>query len=214
MAKTDLREQLLNVRKAHRLLKEYQQAMLEIVFKISDDLNLPIIGGNAPFSWHLRSTRKDEYVDFSIRREMWAWDYLPSYLFEYYFGEHEIEGNKRFSLSVFQVSDTGFKNTENRLELNDFQGVEAASSCLVFLLELKYKENGGWLWNRDNHLDLLTEAIKEGEFGGELEKGRLLYMRVPLEHFSSAEAFKITMDKFRTLVKEKFDFELPKGQAE
>lgn len=80
---------------------------------------------------------------------MWAWDFLYSYLFEYYLGEKEIEGGDSIALSVVQYSDTGFfenSNNDDRTDIASFAAEEESASKLLFIIERKPKD-AEWVWN-------------------------------------------------------------------
>lgn len=57
---------------------------------------------------------------------MWMWDFLYSYMFEFYLGEINLDNEDICALSVIQYSDTGFfeKEENNRIDVNSFADKE------------------------------------------------------------------------------------------
>ena len=108
--KVELQETLCDVRNAFRLIKEYQERMLGIVSYIKQAYSMPEFAGIKHFCDTIHS-KKSSYAKLSIRKEMWALDFLYSYEFEYYFGQNSLvrDGvNMKYAISILQVSDTGF----------------------------------------------------------------------------------------------------------
>ena len=54
---------------------------------------------------------------------MWAWDYLYSYLFEYYIYSDTLDDDSGIMLSVVQYTDTGFfdSETDDKLDIANFE---------------------------------------------------------------------------------------------
>jgi len=106
---------LTDVRKAYRLLYQYQKRVLDVVYYIREKYNMPEFVGAKRFSDPIGKTRrcKEEYetVDLKIFRDMWAWDFLYSYEFEYYLGCRNTT-NRQISISVLQISDSGFYESD------------------------------------------------------------------------------------------------------
>ena len=142
----ELSEALCNVRKAHRIIYSYQQRMLSLMKFISAKLNfVNKFMGVKHFSNDIYKKR-DGYLE--IHENMWAWDFLYSYVFEYYLGEQEIEGGDGIAISVVQFSDTGFfdSNSNNKTDVSTFAPEEKSASKLLFIIERKPKTSD-WLWN-------------------------------------------------------------------
>ncbi|MBE7646761.1 hypothetical protein F7644_12300 [Tenacibaculum finnmarkense genomovar ulcerans] len=148
--KEDLKQTLLNVRKSHRLIKEYQERMLNLVFYIKEQFMMSQIRGERRFCASL-STYKSGYGKLKVWKEMWGWDFLYSYEFEYYFGIDSTRINgKEFSLSIFQISDTGHYKGKNidGANIKEFASSEDSESLLMFVFEIKKTEES-WLWENE-----------------------------------------------------------------
>lgn len=95
-----IKEALCDVRKAHRIIYAYQNRMMGIVRFIGKKLDFP---GCEVYKWYSNVAPK------RIDSETWAWDFIYSYLLEYYLGvKSSADDSSEYALSVIQYSDTGF----------------------------------------------------------------------------------------------------------
>lgn len=134
-----------DVRKAHRLIYSYQQRMLDLIYFIKSKLDFPLFLAEKRFSNDIYKKRNGYLL---LPDNMWAWDFLYSYMFEYYLGEITLDNEDICALSVIQYSDTGFfeKEDNSRMDLNSFADEEESGSKLLFILEIKPKRKN-WIWN-------------------------------------------------------------------
>lgn len=134
-----------DVRKAHRLIYSYQQRMLDLIYFIKSKLDFPSFLAEKRFSNDIYKKRNGYLL---LPDNMWAWDFLYSYMFEYYLGEVNLDNEDICALSVIQYSDTGFfeKEENNRMDVNSFADEEESGSKLLFILEIKPKRKN-WIWN-------------------------------------------------------------------
>lgn len=144
---TNFNRALIDVRRAHRLIYAYQRRMLDLAYYIKNRLNFPEFQGGKLFSHSIRNKRNGYQHIF---HEMWAWDFIYSYVYEYNFGEIELVHGSLCSLSLVQYSDTGyFDIDEDNLETNldSFLEPEKSNSKLLFYLEVKLKSAKDWKWD-------------------------------------------------------------------
>lgn len=143
----EFNEAMCDVRKAHRLIYSYQQRMLDLAYFIKSKLDFPLFLAVKGFSEDINKKR-DGYL--SINPNMWAWDFLYSYMLEYYIGEVELDNGDECAVSVIQYSDTGFfeKEDNNRTDTKSFADEEESGSKLLFILETK-PEGKDWIWNTE-----------------------------------------------------------------
>lgn len=148
-----IKNALTNVRGAFRTLAYYQKSMLSIVNYIKNRsvIKDSRIYGAKRFSQPIGKCQLKEDYDarLNIFPDMWSWDFLYGYMFEYYLGTHELstkEGNKEVSISIIQVSDDGFiiSQTENKLrtDLEGFNSIERSNSWLIICIGYGY----GWYY--------------------------------------------------------------------
>jgi hypothetical protein len=142
-----LKEAFCEVRKAHRLIYEYQRRMQDLTWFIKNKLGFPDYKGYKKYSNTL-SPRN------TINYDYWSWDWIYTYVYEYYLGEVTTENNDNsWRLSVIQISDTGFyKNRKQgavQTKINSYAPVEDSDSKLLFYLSLAPKETKDYDWNTD-----------------------------------------------------------------
>lgn len=111
----ELDNAFVDVRTAFRLLARYQSRVLDIVGYIREHTPFTDMWGRRLFCRTIgtRKARNEaekgitEYANLAVWSDMWSWDFLYNYLFEYYFGQVKIQ-RKIVEMSVIQVSDDGF----------------------------------------------------------------------------------------------------------
>ena len=222
----NLSNALLDVRRAHRILYAYQRRMLDLVHFIQSKLDMPKFRGFKHFSNPIYGRSKG-HSRLNIWHNMWAWDYLYSYLFEYYLGKKET-GDKRhdYKLSLIQYSDTGYFDKEEeeeatraetkktfkpeedpRLELEKFKPEEESGSKLLFFLE--YNPKGSeWAWKDGPYLRRIILDKKVGSKGHTKEVrsttsgGKQILCSFPLERFINMEATLKVLREFRSYCQE------------
>ena len=205
----NLSKALLDVRRAHRILYAYQRRMLDLVHFIQSKLDMPMedLCGFKHFSRPIR-----QYKGYlRIWHDMWAWDYLYSYLFEYYLGEKETDNGGAYALSLIQYSDTGYFDQEEkeegtRLELEKFKPEEESSSKLLFFLEYKRKDSK-WEWGNGTSLEKIVLDKKVGSKKHEKEVRNIegvtqILYPVSLEEFINIEATLEVLREFRSYCQE------------
>lgn len=97
---SDIAKALLDVRKAYRLLHNYQRAALDAARYIGNRLGFPYEGGYPRFTSCSPGDGKG-WLGLS------AWDWLNLYFYEFHFMKEEGEG-KHIHFSILLYSDTGY----------------------------------------------------------------------------------------------------------
>ena len=147
----------LNVRKAYRLLHDYQRMVLDGVRFIDAQLDIRYNGGWTRFS--------DEDVRSGYTKlDQSSWDWLPMMWYEFHFVK-AIE-NEWLNLSLFVFSDTGWIDGDERVfDIDDWSAYVPAnhsSSKFIFIL----RKTNTWRENlpfMDNKVQM-RNFIKEGGF--------------------------------------------------
>jgi len=133
--KDKLKEVFLNVRKAYRLLFEYQTKVLNLAKYIGDYFSYSYIGGWPLFSDACPKPGKG-YLD------NWSWDWLNMYAYAFYFGSKQIKDEK-VSFEIRIYSDTGFYDSPysetDKIKIETFENVENSKTKLVLIAS-----NLGW----------------------------------------------------------------------
>lgn len=145
----------VDVRNAFRLLNRFQKRILHIVSYIREQTAYTDMWGKKNwFSDEIgkrRNSPDPEYAKLSVHKDMWGWDFLYGYIFEYYFGRQRIS-KKHVEMSIFQISDDGFfissQDKKHMTNVASFEVAESSHSYLVLLVTVfttKYSE----LWLSD-----------------------------------------------------------------
>ncbi len=157
----------LNVRKAYRLLHDYQQMVIDAVRYISGQLDIKANGGVARFGGDAKAGYRYLHTP--------SWDWLPMMCWEFHFVK-EIGENQYLSLSLFVVSDTGFyegqKETPSKEDVASFAPADHSSTRLAFMLRPGHFENLPFMQNRETmgrffNEGLLPADLKAKGFVGE-----------------------------------------------
>lgn len=198
---------LQDVRRAHRILYVYQRRMLDLVHFIQGKLDMPVkdLCGIKHFSKPIYG-RSIGHTPLNIWPTMWAWDYLYSYLFEYYLGEKEA-GDKlhNYKLSLIQYSDTGYfdQDGQKRGRISEFGSEEESSSKLLFFLEYKSKDSE-WEWKDGSYMERIVlnkEVGSKKHTKGVITIGvkhKQILCSFPLERFINMEATLEVLREFRS----------------
>ena len=189
---TNLTDALEEVRKAHRLIHSFQERMLSLMRYIQTKLDFPNYLGVKHFSNPIGVYSRGNYQDYlKVYSDMWAWDFLYSYVFEYYLGEGSFENDDLFSLSIIQYADTGYFENENEDKNMPslFAPTKESTSKLLFILEVKPKKTKEWIWNI-GELAMTKEYASKNHTQDVITypKGnkQLLYS-IPLDQFANEE---------------------------
>ncbi len=179
---------LADVRKSYRLLYHYQERVRSLVKYISDKLGFGYVDGNALFSHPWNPGRKDNL-------QLWAWDFLPMYYFEFHLGAIETnDGEVR--ASIFLQSDTGFfdSDKDNKLKPEDFSSIESSQTRLIFVV-------GKNDWNYQDFHSCSKEILKRKKEGPIMVKGKgdsyTIAKAYNLIQFANAELTDKTIDDFK-----------------
>lgn len=155
----ELKQTLCNVRIAHRIIHDYQQRMLDLVKFIATKLDFSLCEGHKYFSDDITKKRNQ---NLNIRENMWAWDFLYSYVFEYYLGDMELDDGSSIAMSIIQYSDTGYYDNSDgdRQNLETFVKEEESISKLLFIIERVPKKKK-WVWDIDKIVENKEYASKK-----------------------------------------------------
>lgn len=188
---TNLKDALIEVRKAHRLVESFQERMLSLVNFIATRLDFHTMEGVKHFSNPVYPYKDGMHLKVNPRH--WAWDFLYPYLFEYYVGEMKLDDGSQIMLSIIQYADTGFFENENedRTLLSSFAPEDKSGSKLLFFMERQpkackplwgdYKYTEQFVLNKDYGSIQHKETVLEPKGPG---KNQILLYSIPLERFA------------------------------
>lgn len=215
-----IEKMLADVRRAHRLVFEYQKRMLDLMQLIRNQYDFPNSpAGKKHFSAPLHSTEKfskdNKEANINIDGK-WAWDFIYSYVIEYYFGKKTKNGLE-CRLSAFQITDNGFymrdgfekengRKGASKLKTEEFWDAEEASSYLIFVTEI-CKENTKMFFFPNVQNDIMELYGKENDLLDDKCNGcTLVAKRYPISHFFNYNSTKECLDDFAETIKSKTSF--------
>ncbi len=147
-------EALLDVRKAYRLLHDYQRMALDAVGYIGKQLGLTYSGGWPQFSDPAPRPGKGG-LDF------WAWDWLNMMFYEFHF-TGDLKDGDVMHLSVLLISDSGYFCSEHEeveaTEVSDFLVPERSTTAIGFVLSRENWPDTGYLHSKS----AMREFIETG----------------------------------------------------
>ncbi len=143
---------LLEVRKAYRLLFEYQTRILDLIGFIGGSFGYDYNGGYSKFSNGSPNNGRGKL-------SQWAWDWLSMYFYEFNFGK-----KNKITFALFLVNDTGFfqkakVNKISRTKVSAFDAVENSKTKLIFVVGKNTWDGWGVNWD-DNSFILDKEGQK------------------------------------------------------
>jgi len=125
--KEKLNDVFFNVRKAYRLLYEYQSKILNLAKFIGDYYSYSYYGG-----WPLYSGACPKAGKGAL--DNWAWDWLNMYAYAFHFGSKQIQDeNVFFEIRIY--SDTGFYDSQVKepLKIETFTTEKVSKTKIVLI---------------------------------------------------------------------------------
>lgn len=136
---------LLEVRKAYRLLHDYQRLVLDAVDYVGKQLGFAYAGGYSKFSATAPGQGKGQL-------KCWAWDWLNMILYEFHFTRRGDDG-ALWRFSILLISDTGFfcsklEETDKR-DIDSFLPVEESATKIGFLMSAREWPDPAFMRDKD-----------------------------------------------------------------
>ena len=191
----NLKDALVEVRKAHRLVESFQERMLSLVNFIATRLDFHQMEGVKHFSNPIYPYRDGTHL--KVHPGNWAWDFVYPYLFEYYVGDMTLDDDSTIMLSIIQYADTGYfeNENENRLATELFASVQESGSKLLFFLERQpkgckalwddYSYTNQYVLNKEYGSIRHKETVLTPKGPG---KNQLLLYSIPLDRFADEKS--------------------------
>ncbi|SFC39265.1 hypothetical protein SAMN04487907_10450 [Zunongwangia mangrovi] len=175
----------LEVRKAYRLLFDYQDRILNLLNFIGKTYEMPYAGGWQKFTRGAPRSGQG-------RLDLWAWDWLGMYYYEFNFKKKIVDRDLMFS--VFLLNDDGYyrniKEGKNAIknDLKDFASVESSETKLIFVCSFLEDWDEPWKDWQD------PKFTSEDE--GKADDKNLIFKSYSLEKFLSEESTLKALDDF------------------
>ncbi|WP_378105812.1 hypothetical protein [Chryseobacterium sp. sg2396] len=168
----ELNNTLIDVRKAYRLLFEYQDRIKNLVSFIGGHFDFEFREGNPVFSAHAKNGTK-------VNLDHWAWDWLSMYFYHFKFAPKDD-----LIFSIFILTDTGYYDaskqngtTASKIKPETFNTVEKAETKLFLVIDKK-------MWWRDTNLGHWENILfQDNNIFSTDEGGKLLFKEYSLEQF-------------------------------
>jgi len=192
----DIKSALIDVRKAYRLLYEYQKRVLDLIDYIGRKYGFSYDGGWAKFCNNAPRNGKGLLTN-------WAWDWLPFYFYEFHFNDKKQEEDI-IHFSIVILSDSGYFDKRdkenapnfNQLNVQDFYPVENSKTELIFVAA---KNKWPLDWYSENFVSRQEGSEKD-------DKGIIVFKHFLLEDFINQEKTDKTLSAFSLYCQE---FEIP-----
>lgn len=176
-SKEELEKALVEVRKAYRLLHDYQRRIQDLVSYLGKKM-----GYNTDPEFSPNFSNKAKYGR-SYKSKYWAWDYLNLYFARFDFGLQEREEGM-LQMAVFIQNDTGFfdSKNENREMTDEFAPVNESESRIIF----QFGINEDWSYEG---VELAEVFKKDNREGSEKNiwfsdpKRKFIILAYPMERF-------------------------------
>lgn len=177
---------LIDVRKAYRLLFEYQDRIKNLVSFIGGHFDFEFGEGHSVFSNHAKSGAKVDLED-------WAWDWLSMYFYHFKFA---LKDDLRFS--VFILTDTGYydvsKNDDSnvsKVKPETFNAVDKSKTKLFLVLGKK-------MWWQDTKLGKWENILfQHNNILSNDEGGKLLFKEYSLDQFIDESSAISSLEDFQ-----------------
>ncbi len=220
--KEDIKQMMIDVRKAHRLIYQFQDRMLQLMKLIANTYDLSNPAGRKRFSNPVSIMRRgSDYPEANLKvYDKWAWDMLYTYEFEYYFGK-SIRNNIAGCLSIFQIADNGYyladgcfreqKQTDDHIskkEIKNYWPSEQSASYLLFSFEC-FPESQHRYYFKHPKESVVSLFGGKSDFLFQKHNGNVLIAkRYCIEEFFTRTSINDILKEFADLVKEYSKFSL------
>lgn len=172
---------LSEVRKAYRLVFDFQSKVLGIIDFIGNSYGRNYAGGYPKFCRVSPGIGKGKL-------DLWGWDWLNMYFYEFHFGKETVDNQDLF-FSVFLVADTGYYEalkkdaTITKIDSYSFKESEESQTKLIFVVgQNKWQSEGVFDDNWNNLQFILQPEGVEGD-----EERKMIFKSYNLSQFSEQE---------------------------
>lgn len=183
----------LNVRKAYRLLHDYQQMVIDAIRYVSAQFDIEPNGGCARFG----GDAKQGYRYLSTP----SWDWLPMMGWEFHFVKETVK-NEWLSLSFYIASDTGFYRAAKdtwKEDVSNFAAAEASETRVAVMLRRAHFESFSFMDDKS----AMSQFLQDGTLPPDLNDRGFVGKAYDMSCFlSQAEADRVVED-ILALAKEK-----------
>lgn len=176
---------LLEVRKAYRLLFDYQSRILDLMKFIGQTYAIPFVKGSPQFSGRGSNNLGN-----------WSWDWLYMYYYSFHFSNASHKEVQELHLSVFLLNDSGFFEAKlkdksiSKLNVSSFEKPEDSKTKLIFTAG-----RGNWTWWKNIDINGTVFPLEEK---GKSEDSNMVWKSYDLDLFFTEEEALMQLQDFST----------------
>lgn len=193
----EIERALLDVRKAYRLLHDYQRMVLDAVDYIGKQFGMSYKGGSPRFS--NVSPRIDKG-----KLDYWAWDWLNMVFYEFYFRPNGEDDKVSLRFSILLISDTGYFCAEDeRLEKTNIAGYlspDLSSTKVGFVISGPQYDKFSFTGEK---IQMKSFIENDGELPSEYAEKGIYGKCVGLERLASEEETNKLLDELIVFAQDK-----------
>lgn len=166
----EMKEAMLSVRNAHRLLYAYQRRIMDTAKYMQTKLGItsPLSGNSVLFAPIKKVGYSHKYGQQKLE-DIWAWDFIPSLCYEYYLRRKNV-GKYYCRTSLIQVSDSGYfeSSIENKhlCSLDTYNCTEDSSTDFFIFFEAALQDDEERIWSSREFVLPTIEHYYKGELNG------------------------------------------------
>lgn len=183
----EIKESLIEVRKAYRLIFDFQSRILDLISFIKGKMNFEYSGGFVKYS-------NQSPKNGSGGLKQWSWDWLNFYFYEFHF-KKKIINSDEINFSIFLLCDTGYfesrkDNTISKLEINKYKSPQDSSTKLIFVVG-----KNTWSFFSESNWNNLDFTLKEFDVK-ENDNGIMIFKSYNLENFADESSANNVLKEF------------------
>ncbi len=189
LAKNELEDIFVDVRKAYRLLYFYQRRIMDTADFVANLLSMHIVSGYSLYSSNPPRNGS------SLNIDRWSWDWLNMYSYEFYLGHEIVDGNK-YELAIAFNADSGFDDSDEDVTAIDVERFPPPEECVTKV----YLYMGKNTWKPED-FELSWKKSENDEY--EKVDGDKVFIskRYDLSDFADETSIRKNISSFKKLVK-------------
>lgn len=145
-------------------------------------------------------------INLAVWDGMWAWDFIYSYMMEFYLGEMK-QKKHTYCMSIIEISDSGYfasrKKNRDKQNTETFAAIENSETLLLFIFGATNKKNSEWeFWDTDENNIKDWILSPKTHFEDCCADRAFLVMKVPMQKMITKENADNVISEFIDYVKE------------
>lgn len=209
----ELNDAFVDVRRAYRLIAQLQSRLRDIAFYIKNrtQFSEQDCAGNKLYSKSISSSKRsmlDLYASLKVSPNMWSWDFMYGYAFEFYLANTKI-GDKICAMSIIILCDDGFyiskDQKKSKTSIRTYASEEESNSWII----LAYGDGASsdcWMGGYDTNVFLETFMNRKGHvYKKEVSGNVFVAKKYLMQQFFNQETTDNNLKDFAKIVFEEAD---------